>query len=79
MSRTHDPAREHRILYEIIADCYDEVKEYMGWYYYMAENLVFPIDVTVRFRLRGGATEMKPARIMEIDPKSEQSRRSGWA
>ncbi len=44
----------------------------MSWYYYMTENLEFPIDVTVRFRLKSGTTEVKPAQIVEIDPKSEQ-------
>lgn len=72
MPLTPDPAREHRILDEIIVDCYDEVEEYMGWYYYMADNLAFPIDVTVRLRRRDGATEDRAAQIIGVDPKSEQ-------
>ena len=71
VQRKHDPAREHRILYEVIVDCYDD-EELMGWYYYMAEGLEFPIDVTVRFTLKNGKTEAKPAQIVHIDPKSER-------
>ena len=72
LHHTHDPAREHRILYEVIVDCYNDDEELMGWYYYMAEGLNFPIDVTVRFSLKHGKTEMKSAQIVNIDPKSEQ-------
>ncbi len=72
MPKTHDPTREHRILYEVIVDCYDEIEELMGWYYYLSDNLAFPIDIVVRFALKGGKTELKPAQIVDIDPKSEQ-------
>ncbi len=73
MPRIPDPVRHDRILDEILVDCYNEEgAELMSWYYYMTDNLEFPVDVTVRFRLRGGATEIKPAQIVEIDPKSEQ-------
>ena len=66
-----DPTRHDRILDEILVDCYNEQDvELMSWYYYMTDNLEFPVDVTVRFR--GGATEIKPAQIVGIDPKSEQ-------
>lgn len=74
MPRSHDPAREHRILYEVIVDCYDEQEEFMGWYYYMADNLEFPITATVRLPLRGGKTEEKTVQIIEVDPKSETGR-----
>ena len=72
MPLTPDPTRHHRILYEVIVDCYDEEEQLMGWYYYMTDNLKFPINVTVRFRLKGGTTEIKPAQIVDIDPKSER-------
>ncbi len=36
------PAREHRILYEAVVDCYDEVERAMGWYYYLERTVVFP-------------------------------------
>ena len=68
-----DPTRTHRIHYEVIVDCYNEEEELMGWYYYMSDNLAFPIDVVVRLALKGGKTELKPAQIVALDPKSEQS------
>ncbi|MCW5921270.1 MAG: hypothetical protein KIS77_02930 [Saprospiraceae bacterium] len=71
MPPSHDPAREHRILDEIIVDCYDEEEELMGRYYYMTDNLEFPITATARMPLRGGTTEEKTEQIVEVDPKSE--------
>ena len=71
MPRTHDPAREHRILEEVIVDAYDDEEQLMGWYYYLAENLVFPIPATARLPLRGGKSETKSVQIVEVDPKSE--------
>ncbi len=44
----------------------------MGWFYYLSDNLVFPIDVVIRFALRGNQSELKPAQIVDLDPKSEQ-------
>ena len=72
MPRTLDPTREHRILYEVIVDAYDEEEQAMGWYYYMADNLEFPIEATVRFALKGGQSEVKPAQIVDVDSKSER-------
>jgi hypothetical protein len=37
-----DPEREHRILYEAVVDCYDEVERAMGWYYYLERTVEFP-------------------------------------
>jgi Calcium binding len=72
MPLTHDQTREDRIIYEVIVDCYEEHEELMGWYYYMADNLEFPIKATVRLRLRGGAAEVKKVDIVEVDKKSEE-------
>ena len=72
MRKEHDSDRENRILEEVIVDCYGEEEQLMGWYYYMADNLEFPITATVRFALKGGKTEIKPAQIVDIDPKSER-------
>lgn len=72
MPRTHDPTRHNRIRDEVIVDCQDEDEELMGWYYYMADNLEFPIAATVRFALRGGKSEVKPAQIVDVDPKAER-------
>ncbi|MBV6443387.1 MAG: hypothetical protein EPGJADBJ_05126 [Saprospiraceae bacterium] len=71
MSSAHAPAREQRILYEIIVDCYDEEEEMIGWYYYFADNLKFPIEATVRLPLHGGKMEEKKVQIVELDTRSE--------
>jgi hypothetical protein len=39
-----EPDREHRILYEAVVDCYDEVERAMGWYYYLEQVLAFPFQ-----------------------------------
>ena len=72
MYREHDPIRDERILNEAIVDCYDEDEERMGWYYYMTDNLTLPIAAKVRFPMKGGQTEVRPAQIVEVDPKTEQ-------
>jgi hypothetical protein len=37
-----DPERDERIAMEIIADCYNESEQAMGWYYSLEERLRFP-------------------------------------
>ena len=37
-----DEAREQRIAYEIIVDCYDEYEVASGWYAYLEDHLDFP-------------------------------------
>ncbi len=73
MAKQHDEAREHRIIYEVIVDTYDQYEEAMSWFICLDEGLVFPMDATVKLRLRGGKTEEKAAKIVEVDPKSEDS------
>jgi hypothetical protein len=73
MTREHDEEREHRIRNEAIPDAYGEEEVAMSWYYYMADNLEFPIKAKVKLRLRGGKTEEKTVKIVEVDPKSETS------
>ena len=41
-----DPAREHRIIYEIVVDAYNEEERNLGWYYYLENELVFPFKAT---------------------------------
>jgi hypothetical protein len=41
-----EPAREKRIDYEIIVDCYDAWEQAMGWYYYLEDKLQFPFSAT---------------------------------
>ncbi len=73
MARQHDKEREHRIHDEIIVDAHGEYEQAMSWYYYMEENMEFPMKAKVKLRLRGGKTEEKTVQIVEIDPKSETS------
>ena len=39
----------------------------------IAKNLAFQIKAKVKLRLRGGKTEEKTVKIVEVDPKSETS------
>ena len=52
--KTEDEEREHRILYDIVVDAYDEYEQNMGWYYYFEENLNFPIPIIAKLRNRKG-------------------------
>lgn len=74
MPKIKDEEREHRIIYEVIVDAYDDEEQAMGWYYYMAENLVFPIKAKANLPLRGGKIEQKAVEIVEIDPKGRAIR-----
>jgi len=42
VERRRNSEREHRITYEAVVDCYDEVERAMGWYYYLERKLAFP-------------------------------------
>lgn len=39
---TKSPAREKRIIYEIVVDSYNREERAMGWYYYLENELKFP-------------------------------------
>jgi hypothetical protein len=39
-----DEIREHRIVMEIIVDCYNEEERAMGWYYYLEDQIKFPFQ-----------------------------------
>jgi Calcium binding len=73
MAREKDEEREDRIRNEAIPDAHGEEEVAMSWYYYMEENLEFPIKAKAKLRLRGGKTEEKVVKIVEIDPESETS------
>ena len=38
-----DPDRENRISMQIVVDAYDECERAMGWYYYLEDQLRFPL------------------------------------
>jgi hypothetical protein len=46
-------AREHRIIYEIVVDCYNEEERSMGWHCYLEESLKFPFQVVCITEKRG--------------------------
>ncbi len=74
MPKIHDEEREQRIIYEVVVDCYEEHEAMQGWFYYMHDDLSFPIDAVANLPLRGGKTEQKKVQIVEIDPKAEQGK-----
>ena len=39
-----DEDREHRIIYEVVVDCYNDYEVSMGWYYYLEDRLNFPFE-----------------------------------
>jgi hypothetical protein len=43
----------------------------MGWYYYFEDGLKFPIEATVKLALRGGKSEEKGVKIVEIKSGNE--------
>lgn len=68
MLKQRDEIRYHRIMDNTIADANDEEEVANNWFYYLQDNLVFPVNVTVQLSLRGGKKETIQAQIVEIDP-----------
>jgi hypothetical protein len=73
MPKVKDKDREYRILMEVIPDCKDEEDIANSWYYYLAENLKFPIPAKVKLRMRGGKSEKVIIEIVEIESGCEHS------
>ena len=67
MLKKRDEIRYHRIMDNTIADANDEEEVATNWFYYLQDNLVFPVNVTVQLSLRGGKKETIQAQIVEID------------
>ena len=38
------PDREHRILYQIVVDAYNDTERAMGWYYYLKDAMQVPFN-----------------------------------
>ena len=72
MTHQKDPTREHRIYFDVIVDCYDEYEQNMGWYYYFAENLSFPVPAIVELQERGGTK--KPCAVEIVSVTSDEDR-----
>jgi Calcium binding len=71
MAKIKDEEREHRIVYEVIVDAYDDYEQNMGWFYYFEEGLEFPINATIKLALRGGKSEEKKVKIVKVKPDNE--------
>jgi hypothetical protein len=52
-----DPTREHRIIYEIVVDCYNEFEVASAWYAYMEDKLEFPFQAKCVVRNGSGALD----------------------
>jgi Calcium binding len=52
-----DLTREHRIVYEIVVDCYDEFEVASAWYAYMQDKLEFPFQAKCVVRNGSGALD----------------------
>jgi len=59
-NRTH----EKHIVDEIIADCYGQGEQAMGWYYYLEENLNFPF--IARCIMKKLTSPLKNKEIIEV-------------
>jgi hypothetical protein len=42
--RKTDPVREERIHNEVVVDAYGPEEQAMGWYYYLEDNIRFPLQ-----------------------------------
>ena len=63
-----DEARENRITYEVVVDCYDDEEIRMGWYYYLERKLDFPFTAEW---FAGGRS--KTAQVEVIDMADEDA------
>lgn len=62
---------QHIIDYEIIVDCYDEIEQSMGWYYYLEENIEFPFKATAQLRKTDGTTELREVNVLGLASDEE--------
>lgn len=62
---------QHKIDYEIIVDCYDEIEVSMSWYYFMEENIEFPFKATALLKKRDGSIEKKEVKITALASDEE--------
>jgi hypothetical protein len=59
-----NPEREHRILYEIVVDAYNDTERAMGWYYYLQDALQFPFDARCISTL--GASRLEIGQVVKV-------------
>ena len=59
-----DKEREHRILYEIVVDAYDEEERSLGWYYYLEEAMQCPFKA--RCKSKKATSPLKVGEEVEV-------------
>jgi hypothetical protein len=59
-----DDEREERLNMEIIVDAYGEEEHAMGWYYYLADKIVFPFRARVIKELK--ISPLKKGEIINV-------------
>ena len=70
-----DPIREERISMEAIVDCYESEERAMGWYYYIADQLVTPFTATcIRKRRISPLKEGQTVKVTGMAPAEECER-----
>lgn len=53
--------REHRIIYDVVVDAYDEEERALGWYYYIGDQIEQPFKAKCI-----SEREISPLRVSEI-------------
>jgi hypothetical protein len=67
-----DPIREKRIDYEIVVDAYSREERAMGWYYYLADNLIFPFFANWQKKnWKTAETEVKKIKVLCMADEEE--------
>ncbi|MGD1859178.1 MAG: calcium-binding protein [Leptolyngbyaceae cyanobacterium] len=56
--------REQRIIMEIVVDAYGPEEQAMGWFYYLADNMLFPFTATCISQRR--ISPLKTGAIVEV-------------
>jgi hypothetical protein len=62
---------QHKIDYEIIVDCYDEIEQSAGWHIYMEENIEFPFKATAQLLRTDGTTVQKEVNVVGLASDEE--------
>ncbi|EHR70760.1 Calcium binding protein from Anabaena CcbP [Burkholderiales bacterium JOSHI_001] len=67
-----DPAREDRILFEIVVDAYNETERAMSWYYYLQDKLKLPFTAKCRLpRAASPTTTHLEVVVLAMAPEDE--------
>lgn len=61
-----DPAREDRILFDIVVDAYNETERALGWYYHLEQEITFPFTARIKQGFAGVSAHLNE-RSLPID------------